>query len=122
MRMGKRNFYVRTAHVNSLRILRTKQYLMLNGACVDKLLVERISLAGIARAVSISKRWLQEYVKKKRNEVKKEAFNMSRNGKILIEADEMWTFVGDKENDALDMACCREKNKAYCRISCWKKR
>ena len=25
---------------------------------VDKLLVERISLAGIARAVSISKRWL----------------------------------------------------------------
>jgi IS1 family transposase/transposase-like protein len=66
---------------------------------VDKLLVERISLAGIARAVSISKRWLQEYVKKKRNEVKKEAFNMSRNGKIFIEADEMWTFVGDKEND-----------------------
>lgn len=66
---------------------------------VDKLLVERISLAGIARAVSISKRWLQEYVKKKRNEVKKEVFNMSRKGKIFIEADEMWTFVGDKGND-----------------------
>ncbi len=32
---------------------------------VDKLLVERISLAGIASAVSISKRWLQKYVKKK---------------------------------------------------------
>ena len=24
---------------------------------------------------------------------------MSRNGKIFIEADEMWTFVGDKKND-----------------------
>jgi len=31
---------------------------------VDKLLLEKISMAGIARAVSISKRWLQEYVKK----------------------------------------------------------
>ncbi|HSQ86540.1 MAG TPA: hypothetical protein VLM43_17655, partial [Desulfobacterales bacterium] len=67
----KEILHVRTAHVNSLRILRTKQYLMLNGACVDKLLVERISLAGIARAVSISKRWLQEYVKKKEMKSKK---------------------------------------------------
>jgi transposase-like protein len=32
---------------------------------VDRLLLEKISLAGIARAVSISKRWIQEYVKKK---------------------------------------------------------
>ena len=34
----------------------------------DKLPVERISSAGIAGAVSVSKRWLQEYVKK--NEMK----------------------------------------------------
>jgi insertion element IS1 protein InsB len=31
---------------------------------VDRLLLEKISIAGIARAVSISKRWLQEYIKK----------------------------------------------------------
>ncbi|WP_417914545.1 transposase-like zinc-binding domain-containing protein [Candidatus Electronema sp. JM] len=31
---------------------------------VDRLLLEKISMAGIARAVSISKRWLQDYVKK----------------------------------------------------------
>jgi transposase-like protein len=31
---------------------------------VDRLLLEKISIAGIARAVSISKRWLHEYIKK----------------------------------------------------------
>ncbi|MCW5206000.1 IS1 family transposase [Desulfobulbus sp. F5] len=38
---------------------------------VDRLLLEKISMAGIARAVSISKRWLQEYVKK--NGIKSES-------------------------------------------------
>jgi hypothetical protein len=37
--------------------------------------------------------------KKKRDEVRKKAFQMSKKGKIFIEADEMWTFVGRKEND-----------------------
>jgi len=31
-------------------------------ALIDKLLLERISLAGIARAVGVSERWLQTYV------------------------------------------------------------
>ncbi|CAK8711702.1 IS1 transposase [Candidatus Electronema aureum] len=66
---------------------------------VDRLLLEKNSIAGIARAVSISKRWLQEYIKKKRDEVRRKAFCMSKAGKIFIEADEMWTFVGSKEND-----------------------
>lgn len=64
---------------------------------VDRLLFEKISIAGIARAVSISKRWLQEYIKKW-DEARKQAFRMSKDGKIFIEADEMWTFVGSKEN------------------------
>jgi transposase-like protein len=34
-------------------------------ALIDKLLLERISLAGIARAVSVSERWLQTYVNEK---------------------------------------------------------
>ena len=66
---------------------------------VDRLLLEKISTAGIARAVLISKRWLQIYVKKKRDEVRRKAFQMSKKGKIFIEADEMWTFVGSKKND-----------------------
>jgi transposase-like protein len=34
-------------------------------ALIDRLLLERISLAGIARAVGVSERWLQTYVNKK---------------------------------------------------------
>ena len=34
-------------------------------ALVDKLLLERISLAGIVRATGVSPRWLQYYVNKK---------------------------------------------------------
>jgi transposase-like protein len=32
---------------------------------IDRLLLERISLAGISRAVKVSERWLQTYVTKK---------------------------------------------------------
>ena len=32
---------------------------------IDRLLLERISLAGIARAVQVSEQWLQTYVNKK---------------------------------------------------------
>jgi transposase-like protein len=65
---------------------------------VDRLLLEKISLSGIARDLLISKRWIQEYVKK-RSEVRMQAFQMCRNGKIFIEVDEMWTYAGSKEND-----------------------
>ncbi len=36
---------------------------------IDKLLLERIPLAGIARVVGVSERWLQNYVNRKYQEV-----------------------------------------------------
>ena len=66
---------------------------------VDRLLVEKISQAGISRALGISKRWLRKYIKEKRNEVPKKPFKMSTNKKIHIEFDELWTYSGNKEND-----------------------
>lgn len=96
---GKKKFLCKDCSRQFVENPQNKRISAAEWRIVDNLLLERISLAGIARAVSISKRWIQEYVKKKRNEVKKEAFNMSRNGKIFIEADEMWTFVGNRGND-----------------------
>ena len=37
-------------------------------ALIDKLLLERISLAGIARVTGVSERWLQSYVNEKYEE------------------------------------------------------
>lgn len=39
---------------------------------IDKLLLERISLAGIARAMEVSERWLQNYVNEKYKSVPQE--------------------------------------------------
>jgi insertion element IS1 protein InsB len=66
---------------------------------VDRLLVEKISLAGISRVLVISKRWLRKYLKEKRNEVPKKPFKMSTNKKIHIEVNGLWTYSGNKEND-----------------------
>ena len=41
-------------------------------ALIDRLLLERISLAGIARSVGVSECWLQNYVNKKYAEVPRE--------------------------------------------------
>jgi transposase-like protein len=39
---------------------------------IDKLLLEKISLAGIVRATGVSERWLQSYVNQKLGAVKRE--------------------------------------------------
>ena len=38
---------------------------------IDKLVLERISLAGIARVIGVSERWLQKYVNTKYESVTK---------------------------------------------------
>ena len=41
-------------------------------ALIDKLLLERVSLAGIVRVTGVSARWLQDYVNRKYEEVPKQ--------------------------------------------------
>jgi hypothetical protein len=42
-------------------------------ALIDRLLLERISMAGIARAVQVSEQWLQDYVNMKAAQVPRRA-------------------------------------------------
>ncbi len=42
-------------------------------ALIDRLLLERLSLAGIARAVGVSERWLQSYVNQRYAEQPRQA-------------------------------------------------
>jgi IS1 family transposase len=66
---------------------------------IDKLLLEKISLAGIVRATGVSPRWLQYYVNKKLGAVKREVeVKSKKKGKLTIQCDEMWSFVGNKGN------------------------
>ena len=66
---------------------------------IDKLLLERISLAGIARVVGVSERWLQDYVNRKYQEVPQQVdVKKKPKGQLAIQCDELWSFVGNKNN------------------------
>ena len=66
---------------------------------IDKLLLERIPLAGIARVVGVSERWLQGYVNRKYQEVPRQVeVRKKPKGKLVIQCDELWSFVGNKNN------------------------
>lgn len=66
---------------------------------IDKLLLERLPLAAIARVTGVSEQWLQSYVNKKYEEVKKEVeVSRKSKGRLTIECDELWSYVGNKGN------------------------
>ena len=66
---------------------------------IDKLLLEKIPLAGIARVCDVSETWLQEYVNRKYESIHREVnISSKKKGRLTIQCDEMWSFVGDKGN------------------------
>lgn len=66
---------------------------------INKLLLERISLRGIARVTQVSWSWLQDYVNHKFACISKKIMLSSKSrGKLIIECDEMWSFVDNKKN------------------------
>ncbi len=66
---------------------------------IDKLLLERLALAAIARVAGVSERWLQKYVNEKFENIEKEVdVEEKEKGPLRIECDEMWSFVGHKGN------------------------
>lgn len=66
---------------------------------IDKLLLERLSLAAIVRITGVSARWLQSYVNQKYENVAKQVeVTQKKVGKLTIQLDEMWSFVGNKKN------------------------
>jgi len=67
---------------------------------IDRLLLERISLRGIARVTQVSWSWLQDYVNQRLARIPRqiEASEKSPGG-LTIECDEMWSFVDSKKNE-----------------------
>jgi IS1 family transposase len=66
---------------------------------IDKLLLEKIPLAGISRVVGVSERWLQNYVNEKYALISTIIDVITKKkGKLTIQCDEMWSFVINKKN------------------------
>lgn len=66
---------------------------------IDRLLLERISLAGIARVVQVSEVWLQRYVNEKYAQVPRSVqVSPKKKGRLTIQCDELWSFVDNLGN------------------------
>ena len=66
---------------------------------IERLLLEKIPLAGIARAVQVSETWLQKYVNGKYARVSQQVKVSDKpKGRLTVECDEAWSFVDCKEN------------------------
>jgi len=66
---------------------------------IDKLLLERIFLRGIARVTKVSWSWLQNYVNRKLACIPRRIKVSGKSkGRLTIECDEMWSFVYSKKN------------------------
>jgi len=64
---------------------------------IDKLLLERIYLRGIARVTGVSWSWLQNYVNNKLASVPRQVKVSDKSkGKLVRECDEMWSLVFSK--------------------------
>ncbi len=67
---------------------------------IDKLLLERISLRGIARVTGVSWSWLQDYVNSIMAHTPRHIKIAGKlTGHLTIECDEMWSFVDSKKNE-----------------------
>jgi IS1 family transposase/transposase-like protein len=66
---------------------------------IDRMLLERISLAGIARVLQISEDTVQRYVNAKSKTVSQQVEVIEKPKKRLtVQMDELWSFVDDKNN------------------------
>lgn len=66
---------------------------------INLLLLEKIPLAGIARATGVSNSWLQAYVNEAYAQVARTASVVPKaKGKLTVQMNKLWSFVDDKGN------------------------
>ena len=95
---GNQNFKCKECQRQFVRNPRNKVIGEETKDLIDKLLLEKLPLAGIARVTSGSERWLQTYVNTLYTSISKEVEVWPKKGQLTIECDEMWSFVGNKKN------------------------
>ncbi|MBD1863064.1 MULTISPECIES: IS1 family transposase [Trichocoleus] len=69
-------------------------------ATVERMLLEKIPLAGIARSLQVSESWLQRYVNAYYENVPQQVQVQPKpRQQLTVQMDELWSFVDDKGNE-----------------------
>lgn len=98
-RRGKQNYKCRDCGRQFVENPQWKRRTPDSTAMIDRLLLEKIPLAGIARVLKLSASWLQEYVNRSYEEVPRQVQVVpKRKEGLRVQMDELWSFVDDKGN------------------------
>ncbi len=98
-RRGKQNYKCRDCNRQFVEDPQWKPKDKDTQSLINLLLLEKIPLAGIARAPGVSSSWLQDYVNKYYKAVPQKAEVLPKaKGKLRVQMDELWSFVDHKGN------------------------
>jgi insertion element IS1 protein InsB len=98
-RRGKQNYKCRDCGRQFVENPQWKPIEPDSKAMIDRLLLERVPLAGIARVMQVSESWLQGYVNAVYAAVPQAVQVQAKDkGRLEVQMDELWSFVDDKGN------------------------
>lgn len=98
-RRGKQNYKCRDCGRQFVENPQWKPIDSDSKALIDRLLLERVPLAGIARVLQVTEAWLQRYVNRLLSAVPRQAkVQPKAQGPIALQMDELWSFVNHKGN------------------------
>ncbi|MBD1995680.1 IS1 family transposase [Leptolyngbya sp. FACHB-541] len=99
-RRGKQNYRCRDCGRQFVEDPQWKPKSADTKAMIDRLLLERISLAGIARVMQVAEAWLQGYANATYEAVPQQVEVIPKAQQRLdVQMDELWSFVDDKGNE-----------------------
>jgi insertion element IS1 protein InsB len=98
-RRGKQNYKCRDCGRQFVENPQWKRREKDSTVMIDRLLLEKIPLAGIARGLKLSESWLQGYVNQCYEVVPRQVqVTPKPKGGLRVQMDELWSFVDDKGN------------------------
>lgn len=98
-RRGKQNYKCRDCGRQFVENPQWKRREQDSTTMIDRLLLEKIPLAGIARVLKLSESWLQGYVNQCYKVVPRQVQVLPKpKGALRVQMDELWSFVDDKGN------------------------
>ena len=90
-------------------------------AIIDRLLLEKIPLAAIARAMQVSEQWLQTYVNAKYASLQQKVqVTPKPKHRLTVQMDELWSFVNDKDHEQWVWLAIDADTRSYCGLHYWR--